>query len=149
MNKFCSFIRYIFLIILFIFIIMFITKYYVGVNFSESNININIGIILMFIFLTAIFTINLYDLFGKKYKVKDLRRYNILSILGLIAINLVFFRSLFDKSIIINLKPSGLITKDFLLKNSYSYFKYNSLVVIIISALIILYRIINVKKSAK
>lgn len=148
MNKVFKYIRYILLIILVILFSIFVYKFYIQYKPSKTGIQFTLNIVIMLIALFLLFVMNIWDLLSKKFKVINSLKYNLISIIGLIPINIVFFRILFDKTIITNVK-SNIITKEFLIKEGHSFIEYNSYIIIIIIFLLILYRLINTRKSTK
>lgn len=149
MDKFIKIIKYIFLITLLVFIGLFIYKYYLEYPMKKTNITITAEVVVMFISLIILFIINILDLLSKKQKVRNVNRYNLLTVISLVPINLIFFRMLFDNTLLSNVKPTQYITKEFLLQNGYLFINNNSIVIIVIVTLLVIYRCINLKKSTK
>ena len=149
MDKFIKIIKYILLITLLVFIGLFIYKYYLEYPMKKTNITITAEVIGMFISLIILFIINILDLLSKNNKVRNVNRYNLLTVISLVPIDLIFFRMLFDNTLLSNVKPTQYITKEFLLQNGYLFIDNNSIVIIIIVTLLLIYRCINLKKSTK
>lgn len=149
MDKIFKIIKYILLMTLLVFIGLFIHKYYLDYPMKKTGIVITAKVIGIFVALIILFIMNIFDIISKEYKVRNVNKYNLLTIISLIPINLIFFRMLFDSTLLSNVKPTEYITKEFLLKNGYLFIDYNSIVIIIIVILLLIYRVINLKKSTK
>ena len=148
MNKVLKFFRYSFLILLVILVSIYIYKFYIKFSFSKTGIEFRLNVVIMLISLFLLFVMNILDLFLKKFKVINSFKYNLITIIGLIPLNIIFLRILFDKTIITNVK-TNIITEELLLGEGHSYIEYNSYIIIIIIFLLILYRFINTRKSTK
>lgn len=127
---------------------MYIFRFYILYPPKKTGIELNIYVVIMLILLILLFLINIIDIFVKKYKVYDKFKYNLITIIGIIPINIIFVRLLFDKSIIANVK-SNIITNDVLIGQGHSFIEYNSFIIIIITFLLITYRLVNNRKSTK
>lgn len=148
MNKLIKIFKYILLILLFILISIFVYKFYLKYPLSFTGIMFKLNTIIMYILLFVIYIFNIMDLFRKKHKINNESKYNLITIIGIIPVIIIFIRILFDKTILSNIS-TGYISKELLIKEGYSFIEYNSYIIIIISILLILYRIINVRKSTK
>ena len=148
MNKALKYIRYILLILLVVLVSMFVYKFYLKFSPNKTGIEFRLSVVIMLASLVLLLIMNILDLFIKKFKVVDSLKYNLITIIGLIPINIVFFRILFDKTIITNTKTS-IITEELLIGEGHSFIEYNSYIIITIIFLLILYRLINTRKSTK
>ena len=149
MNKCLYIIKNILLISLLVFIGLFINKYYLMYSSNDTFIIIRPCVLIMFATILIYFIIKIINLFNKKNKTKNNLRYNLINVIGLIPINLVFIRILFDKTIISNVEPTSIIPKYELIGFGYSYIESNSYIVIIILVLLIIYYFLNKRKSTK
>ena len=149
MNKCLYIIKNILLISLLVFIGLFINKYYLMYSSNDTFIIIRPCVLIMFATILIYYIINIINLFNKKNRIKNNLRYNLINVIGLIPINLVFIRILFDKTIISNVKPTPIIPKYELIGFGYSYIESNSYIVIIILVLLIIYYFLNKRKSTK
>ena len=149
MNKLLNIIRHILLILLLVFIGLFIYKYYLDVSLNQTGIVFTFEIILTYFLLFIFYLSCILDIFVKKYKVKDMNRYNKVIIIGIIPILIIFGRMLFDSTIISNLKPIDIINKYFLIGTGYSFFEHNIYVIIILIILMLTYKFINLRKSTR
>lgn len=148
MDKIYKYVKYVLLIFLAVLIGVFVYKFYIKYSLSKTGIQLTLNIVIMLISLFLLYVMNILDLFLKKLKVINSLKYNLISIIGLIPINIIFFRILFDKTIITNVK-SNIIIKELLIREGHSFIEYNSYIIIAIIFLLILYRLINTRKSTK
>lgn len=145
MNKILKFCHYLFLFTLFILVVLFIKQYAFDLNNSTYSFNYKDYLVL--IIFIIYFLINIYDLIRSKRNSFECTYY-FSSIIGLLSIISIIFRSVFDTSIVANTPNLTKIEKYFY-PNIGKYF-VSSYYIYFTSILIILFvfRFIS-KKNVK
>lgn len=140
MNKILQIIKYILYIISIALFIVFIHKY----GLSDDTW---LAVIVTGLLLLLTLRINIGGLF-KKNSFTNTISYSIITIAPLLTIILIFFRSLYDKTITNNLYPKNSIyaVSSFGIEN---YMAFYLIFIIILFILNIIYVIYNCKKSTK
>lgn len=149
MRKFFVIIRYLMIVLLIILIGFFIKKDVSIIVKYVKNIDSESKVILMFISIVALIIISIFDVFSKKFKIRNSFKYTLINIIGLFPICLFFARVIFDKTLVFNTMLTSSYNKEYFAESLYTYLDYNSFVITAISILIIVYRIINTEKVTK